>query len=91
MILEAIPELEPLARGAAASARSPGSAFAAALEDLNASMRQADDAAAALALGKGNVGEAAIARAKADVALEIAAVAAARISGTISTLMQTQL
>jgi flagellar hook-basal body complex protein FliE len=61
-----------------------------ALGNLTQSLGHADGLAAAVALGKGTIAEAAIARAKADVALEVAAVAAARVTGAIAALMQTQ-
>src|ERR1700736_6373155 len=64
--------------------------FAALLDGLSSVLRRADESAARLAIGGGSVAEASIARAKADVLLEVAAVAASRVSGAISTLLQTQ-
>jgi len=92
MLIAAIPALEGL--GPQNVARSDSNAFGAmlggALENLTQALNQADGLASAVALGKGGIADAAIARAKADVALEVAAVAAARITGAISVLMQTQ-
>jgi hypothetical protein len=51
----------------------------------------ADNMAAGLAAGHGDIAELAIARAKADIMLEMTAVAAARISGALNALLQTQL
>jgi flagellar hook-basal body complex protein FliE len=50
----------------------------------------ADRSAAMLAGGRGDVAATAIARAKADIALEIASVAASRVSSAITSLLQTQ-
>lgn len=50
----------------------------------------ADQSAAMLAGGHGDVAATAIARAKADIALEIASVAASRVSSAITSLLQTQ-
>jgi len=68
-----------------------GASLAAALEQAANSVRGADSQAQALAAGQGDVVTTSIARAKADVALEIAAVAASRVSNAVSTLMQTQI
>ena len=60
-------------------------------QSFGAVMASAADAlAATVASGKASIAEAAIARAKADVMLEVAAVAASRVSGSITTLLQTQ-
>ncbi|MDQ6779659.1 MAG: flagellar hook-basal body complex protein FliE [Candidatus Eremiobacteraeota bacterium] len=67
-----------------------GVALGGALDALSGSLSRADRSAAALAFDRGSIADAAIARAKADVALEVAAVAASRISGALNTLMQTQ-
>lgn len=64
--------------------------FAAMLDGANAALERADVASSLLAAGKGSIAEAAILRAKADVALEIAAVAASRAGAAITTLLQTQ-
>ena len=50
----------------------------------------ADVAAAVLAGGGGDVAGVSIARAKADVALEVVSVAASRVSGAVNSLLQTQ-
>lgn len=64
--------------------------FAAMLDGANAALERADVAASLLAAGRGNIAEAAMLRAKADVALEIAAVAASRAGAAVTTLLQTQ-
>ncbi len=84
--LGAMPEIDP--------PRPRGGSFAdamgAAADELASTLSQADALAGEAALGKGSIAEASIARAKADVMLEVAAVAASRVSGTISVLLQTQ-
>ncbi|HKW45460.1 MAG TPA: flagellar hook-basal body complex protein FliE [Candidatus Eremiobacteraceae bacterium] len=71
-----------------------GARFAAALtamtDGVAGAVDAADRSAATLAAGNGDVAAAAIARAKADVALEIASVAASRVSSAITALLQTQ-
>lgn len=91
-MITSIPALQaiPAATLAAKPAHTFTTALGDALDGLAASLSQADGLAAAFAVGKGNIAAAAIARAKADVALEIAAVAASRVTGAISVLMQTQ-
>ena len=75
---------------APAGGSSFGEALAAALGGAGSSIRQADDAAALVAAGGDDIVGASIARAKADVALEIASVTASRVSGAINSLLQTQ-
>lgn len=65
-------------------------AMGSAADALSGALGRADALAAAVASGKANIAEAAIARAKADVMLEVAAIAASRVSGAVATLMQTQ-
>jgi flagellar hook-basal body complex protein FliE len=65
-------------------------ALAAALGGADSTIRQADDAAALVAAGGDDIVGASIARAKADVELEIASVTASRVSGAINSLLQTQ-
>lgn len=93
MTINPIPALEILQP--AGESRGAGSDFhamlASALGDLSNALGHADALASAVALGSGGIADAAIARAKADVALEIAAVAASRVTGAITTLMQTQI
>lgn len=67
-----------------------GEALGSAVDSLAGALSKADALAASLASGKTNIAEASIARAKADVMLEVAAIAAARISGAITQLLQTQ-
>jgi len=73
-----------------AESAGAGQLFAAMLDGANAALERADIAASLLAAGKGSIAEAAILRAKADVALEIAAVAASRAGAAVTTLLQTQ-
>jgi flagellar hook-basal body complex protein FliE len=65
-------------------------AMGAAADALTSALSRADTLAGEVASGKGSIADAAIARAKADVMLEVAAIAASRVSGTISVLLQTQ-
>ncbi len=80
-------------RASEASSEQPAGttqSFAAALDAVAASVDAADQKAGAVALGRGSIADAAIARAKADVLLEVAAVAASRVTGAVTTLLQTQ-
>ncbi|HEY7981315.1 MAG TPA: flagellar hook-basal body complex protein FliE [Candidatus Eremiobacteraceae bacterium] len=83
-----------LAGAALSDSQSGGARFAAALaamtDGVAGAVNAADHSAALLAAGKGDVEAAAIARAKADVALEIASVAASRVSAAMTALLQTQ-
>ncbi len=91
---------EPLPGGPQASdafavdEQTGGSRFATALaamtDGVAGAVGAADRSAAMLAAGNGDVAAAAIARAKADVALEIASVAASRVSAAMTALLQTQ-
>ena len=78
----------------AGDAQTGGARFAAALaamtDGVAGAVGAADHSAAMLAAGNGDVAAAAIARAKADVALEIASVAASRVSAAMTALLQTQ-
>jgi len=67
-----------------------GDALAAAIDDAATALERADGKAGAMAMGGGSVVDASIARAKADVALEVVSVAASRISGALNALLQTQ-
>ena len=67
-----------------------GAALADALRCADDAVRAADDRAAALAAGSGSIVDASIARAKADVALDVVSVAASRVSGAVESLLQTQ-
>lgn len=71
-------------------ASSFGDALARALEGTSDALHGADEQAVQLAAGSGDVAGASIARAKADVALEVVSVAASRISGAVNSLLQTQ-
>jgi flagellar hook-basal body complex protein FliE len=66
------------------------SALGSAVDNLSASLARADALAASVTSGKANVADVTIARAKADVMLEVAAITAARVSGVITQLLQTQ-
>jgi flagellar hook-basal body complex protein FliE len=70
--------------------QSGASSFAALLDAVASSLQRADDAVELVTIGQGSVAQAAVARAKADVALEVAAITASRVSGAITTLLQTQ-
>jgi flagellar hook-basal body complex protein FliE len=65
-------------------------ALGSAADALTTALSRADALASGVAAGKSNIADAAIARAKADVMLEVAAIAASRVSGAITTLLQTQ-
>jgi|GEM_PF-3370783 len=65
-------------------------ALGSAADAMTTALTRADALASAVAAGKANIADAAIARAKADVMLEVAAIAASRVSGAITTLLQTQ-
>ena len=74
-----------------ASTRSSfGDALASALGGAAEALHGADVDAAVLAGGGGDIAGASIARAKADVALEVISVAASRVSGAVNSLLQTQ-
>ena len=88
--IEALPALANPASAASPGAPSFTEAMTAAVDGLANSVAHADNLAASVAAGNGGIAEAAIARAKADVMLEVAAVAASRVSGSITTLLQTQ-
>ena len=90
--------VDPVGRGGGVAQPAPavttGKAFAdilaAAIDSTQAAVGSADDSAAAVAAGGGSVMQAALDRARADVALEIASVAASRVSGALNSLLQTQ-
>ncbi|HEY7788024.1 MAG TPA: flagellar hook-basal body complex protein FliE [Casimicrobiaceae bacterium] len=90
----AVPPASGVDASRVANAGSSGNSFAATLAAMTDSVAgavgAADRSAAMLASGNGDVATAAIARAKADVALEIASVAASRVSAAITSLLQTQ-
>ena len=78
------------AAGSSSKVSSFGDALARALDNTSEALRGADDQAALVASGGGDIAAASIARAKADVALEVVSVAASRISGAVNSLLQTQ-
>ena len=67
-----------------------GRSFAALLDGASAALQHADESAALVAIGRGSIADAAVQRAKADVALEVAAITASRVSAAVTTLLQTQ-
>ncbi|MBV8172181.1 MAG: hypothetical protein JO219_09670 [Candidatus Eremiobacteraeota bacterium] len=69
---------------------SAASSFAALLDGAVAALQRADVTAQQVALGQGSIADASVARAKADVALEVAAISAARVSAAVNALLQTQ-
>lgn len=93
--MTAIQAIAPLPAGAevASAAAESRPSFAAALAgavDLVAgALDRADGLAAGVSTGRASITDASVARAKADVLLEIAAVAASRVSGAVNTLLQT--
>jgi flagellar hook-basal body complex protein FliE len=70
--------------------RSFGDVLADALDGTASAVARADGLADAVALGSGDVVAASVARAKADVLLEVVSVAASRVGGAINALLQTQ-
>lgn len=92
MQIAAVGEVGTLATAVVRRGDSPsfGDALTSAIDGLAASLTNADALAGSVSAGKASIAEAAIARAKADVMLEVAAITAARVSGAISTLVQTQ-
>ena len=76
--------------GFAPARRSFGDVLAAALDGAADAVEHADRLAGAVAAGSGSVVDASVARAKADVLLEIVSVAASRLSGALNSLIQTQ-
>jgi flagellar hook-basal body complex protein FliE len=71
--------------------QSFGEALASAVDSLSSALADADALAVSAAGKKADIADAAIARAKADVMLEVAAIASAKVSGAIAQLLQTQL
>ena len=80
----------PAASTPSPNASSFGDALARALDGTSDALRGADEQAALLTAGGSDVAAVSIARAKADVALEVVSVAASRVNGAINSLMQTQ-
>lgn len=64
-------------------------ALSGALDRVAFALDRADGLAAGVSAGRASIADASIARAKADVLLEIAAVAASRVSAAVTTLLQT--
>jgi flagellar hook-basal body complex protein FliE len=62
-----------------------------AIDNVSSALEKADALAVSVVANKGDIAEAAVARAKADVVLEIAAVTSAKVTGAINQLLQTQL
>jgi flagellar hook-basal body complex protein FliE len=72
-------------------AQSFSDALGTAIDSLSNALDGADALAVAVAQRKTDIADAAVARAKADVMLEVAAIGSAKISGAITQLLQTQL
>ena len=89
-IVDGVAQLGLPAATPSSKVSSFGDALARALESTTDALRGADEEAALLAAGGGDVARASIARAKADVALEVVSVAASRVSGAVNSLLQTQ-
>lgn len=68
-----------------------GEALGSAIDSLSSALGKADALAASVAQSKTSIADATVARAKADVMLEVAAITAAKVSGAITQLLQTQL
>lgn len=92
MQIDPIPALGAMPEAAPHQPHGPSFAdlMGATADALTGALSRADALASDVASGKGSIADAAIARAKADVMLEVAAVAASRVSGAISALLQTQ-
>lgn len=85
-----LPE-HPQASGAVpAAGASFARTFAAALDSVAADLSRADAATIAAAGGGGSIERAAVERARADVELQLAAVATSRACGALNQLLQTQ-
>jgi flagellar hook-basal body complex protein FliE len=92
--LEALrPQIEPLANALLVrpAPQSFAQALGNAIDALSGSLDRADALSVSAASRPAEIADAAIARARADVMLEVAAVAAAKVSGAIGQLLQTQL
>lgn len=76
---------------AAPKSGSFGDALSAAIGGTALALDRADNSAAGVAAGAGNIAEASIARAKADALLEIVSVTAAKVSAALNSLLQTQI
>jgi len=87
----ALPALGAVASGDSRPGRASfGETLGAMLDDISHAIAGADALAGSLVVGRAGVADAAVARAKADTILEVAAIAASRASGAIATLLQTQ-
>ncbi|GEM_PF-5310765 len=71
--------------------RSFDAVLGSAIDAVSGSLERADELSVSAATTPADIAKAAVARARADVTLEVAAVAAAKINGAISQLLQTQL
>lgn len=89
-IVDGVAQGGALPAAPSASPTSFGAAFAAALGSAADALHGADAQAALVAAGSGDVVGASIARAKADVALEVVSVAASRVGAAVNSLLQTQ-
>ena len=96
MNVEPIGAIGPLQGAESPSSVAPksgtfGDALNAAIGGTAGALDRADSSAAGVAAGAGSIAEASIARAKADVLLEIVSVTAAKVSAALNSLLQTQI
>jgi hypothetical protein len=80
----------PVAPSAPAASRTEGDAFARLVDSAGAILAGADRAEAAFAAHRGGLQEMVVERARADIALQVAATAAQRAAQSISTLLGMQ-
>jgi hypothetical protein len=85
-----VPDAPPLPQGPA-NARGEANAFAKLLDTAGAILAGADHAEAAFAAHRGGLQEMVVERARADVALQIAATAAQRTAQSVATVLGMQL
>lgn len=93
-VLEALnPQATPLSNALLVQpkAQSFSEVLGSAIDAVSGSLERADALSVSAATTPADIAGAAVARARADVTLEIAAVTAAKVSGAISQLLQTQL
>lgn len=93
-VIEALrPQIAPLANAVlvAPAPQSFADVLGNAIDAVSGSLEKADALSIAAASKPGDIADAAVARARADVMLDVAAVTAAKISGAVGQLLQTQL
>ncbi|HEY0382954.1 MAG TPA: hypothetical protein VGC72_12225 [Candidatus Elarobacter sp.] len=82
---------QPLAPSGRASARADGDAFARLVDAAGSILDGADRAEAAFTAHRGGLQEMVVERARADIALQVAATAAQRAAQSVSTLLGMQI